>query len=254
MNAADLYRYMEHPALLSAETLPELTQLTVDFPYFHAAIMLYLKNLSIREDVRFGQELKRLAVSVPDRKQLFLLIEGERYGLTAVSAAPVHTPEEKEGGFFLIDSFLATYAPQDAGKAEAALLFGPTAASDYMHWTIGKGLLHENAVEAPRLQHQEWIDSFIASDEKRPPASARKPDDEVLREPSDQGKETDDAYLQLLDESYFTETLARIYVKQHRYEKALQIFKNLRLNYPEKSIYFADQIRFLEKLIINTKK
>jgi hypothetical protein len=26
------------------------------------------------------------------------------------------------------------------------------------------------------------------------------------------------------------------------------------LKYPEKNVYFADQIRFLEKLIINTKK
>ncbi len=57
-----------------------------------------------------------------------------------------------------------------------------------------------------------------------------------------------------LDDSYFTETLAHIYIKQKRYEKALQIIKNLNLKYPEKNIYFADQIRFLEKLIINTKK
>lgn len=57
-----------------------------------------------------------------------------------------------------------------------------------------------------------------------------------------------------LDKSYFTETLARIYVKQKRYDKALQIIKNLSLKYPEKNVYFADQMRFLEKLIINTKK
>ena len=44
------------------------------------------------------------------------------------------------------------------------------------------------------------------------------------------------------------------YVKQKRYDRALQIIKSLSLNYPEKNIYFADQIRFLEKLIINNKK
>ena len=56
-----------------------------------------------------------------------------------------------------------------------------------------------------------------------------------------------------LEDETFTETLAKIYVKQHRYDKALEIIKKLSLNYPKKNAYFADQIRFLEKLIINAK-
>ena len=56
-----------------------------------------------------------------------------------------------------------------------------------------------------------------------------------------------------LDDSYFTETLAKIYIKQRRYGKALEIIRKLNLKYPKKSIYFADQIRFLEKLVINEK-
>ncbi len=56
-----------------------------------------------------------------------------------------------------------------------------------------------------------------------------------------------------VDDSCFTETLAKIYIKQHRYDKALEIIKKLSLNYPKKNAYFADQIRFLEKLIINAK-
>ncbi len=55
------------------------------------------------------------------------------------------------------------------------------------------------------------------------------------------------------EECYFTETLARIYIKQGRYEKALEIIKRLNLNIPKKNAYFADQIRFLEKVIINNK-
>ena len=55
------------------------------------------------------------------------------------------------------------------------------------------------------------------------------------------------------DEGVFTETLARIYIKQGQYSKALEIIKRLNLKYPKKNVYFADQIRFLEKLIINNK-
>ena len=56
------------------------------------------------------------------------------------------------------------------------------------------------------------------------------------------------------DTGYFTETLARIYIKQGRYSKALEIIRRLNLVYPKKNRYFADQIRFLEKLIINNNK
>ena len=37
------------------------------------------------------------------------------------------------------------------------------------------------------------------------------------------------------------------------FDKAMEIIKKLNLKYPKKNAYFADQIRFMEKLIINTK-
>ena len=97
------------------------------------------------------------------------------------------------------------------------------------------------------MKRQDLIDSFIAGD------AVRK---KILPEETsaDVEAEAEDISIKSLDDTYFTETLARIYVKQKRYDRALQIIKSLSLKYPEKNIYFADQIRFLEKLIINTKK
>lgn len=51
-----------------------------------------------------------------------------------------------------------------------------------------------------------------------------------------------------------TESLAKIMVKNGNYRKALEIITQLNLKNPEKSIYFADQIRFLRKLILNQSK
>lgn len=50
-----------------------------------------------------------------------------------------------------------------------------------------------------------------------------------------------------------SESLAKIFIKQGRFERAYEIISNINLNYPEKSRYFADQLRFLEKLIINQR-
>ncbi len=49
-------------------------------------------------------------------------------------------------------------------------------------------------------------------------------------------------------ESLMTETLARIYVEQKNYKKAIQSYKILILKYPEKSGFFADQIKAIKKL------
>lgn len=49
--------------------------------------------------------------------------------------------------------------------------------------------------------------------------------------------------------SSLQETLAKTYIKQGRYQKAFDIISELNLNNPEKSAYFADQLRFLQKII-----
>nr|WP_321226538.1 hypothetical protein [uncultured Psychroserpens sp.] len=45
-----------------------------------------------------------------------------------------------------------------------------------------------------------------------------------------------------------TETLARIYLEQNNYAKAIQSYKILSLKYPEKSGFFADQIKAVKEL------
>ena len=97
------------------------------------------------------------------------------------------------------------------------------------------------------MKGQELIDNFINKDEGN---FNLKENPEFLpqTDPLEKNDEKNN------DEGYFTETLARIYIKQGRYSKALEIIKHLNLIYPKKNAYFADQIRFLEKLIINNNK
>ena len=116
MKAADLYQLMDNTTLLTEETLPRLKQIVDEFPYFQIARMLYLKNLAVLNDIRFSAELKKMAIFIPDRRKLFTLIEGERYGL---QSQPVkeETPA-REDAFSLIDAFLSNREEEEP-KADA---------------------------------------------------------------------------------------------------------------------------------------
>lgn len=255
MKAEDLYTLMDDPSLLNAETLAPLREIVDEYPYFHVARMLYLKNLEVTGDAQFAEELRKTAVYVPDRKKLFALIEGKRYGITFPLVAGAED-DSADGSFSLIDAFLADREGKEGTLSDdGSGQLHPSVSSDYIYWSLSEeDGPKEHEKPSPRLRHQDLIDEFIKNDEAR--ASERRlpaavppqeepplppPSEETENEPSDDG-------------SYFTETLAHIYIKQKRYEKALVIIKNLYLNYPKKNAYFADQIRFLEKLITNTKK
>jgi hypothetical protein len=80
------------------------------------------------------------------------------------------------------------------------------------------------------------IDNFIA---KNPKISPKKP----LIQKGNLAKAQ-----MIQPEALMTETLARIYVEQKNYKKAIQSYKILSLKYPEKSSFFANQIKAVEQL------
>ena len=240
-----IYEWIKHPELLNRDTLYELRTLLAHDPYFQTARLLYLKNLFLLHDITFGEELRRAALYMADRRILFSLVEGERYTLKSLEKP--QTVDEGSGidrTLSLIDAFLSTLPEEPATPGIMALPV--EAATDYTAYLLQEPT-EEKAVpeEAPKMKGQEWIDNFLEKSEEQPLIASMTEEEEDETEKNEPESE---------DESYFTETLAKIYVKQQRYSKALEIITRLNLKYPEKNAYFADQIRFLEKLIINSKQ
>ncbi len=145
----------------------------------------------------------------------------------------------------LLDSFLEGRGEKSDNVAELV-----SVPMDYVSEYLKTSDAHESAGDkAIRSKTEQLLDTFLSSDYKRPDFVPVDGDvqDSLASDDCDSETET-------LDDTYFTETLARIYLKQHRYDKALEIIRSLYLNFPNKSIYFADQIRYLEKLVrINQK-
>nr|WP_321243950.1 hypothetical protein [uncultured Psychroserpens sp.] len=66
--------------------------------------------------------------------------------------------------------------------------------------------------------------------------------------PKELKKTNTDASDKVPHDGLMTETLARIYLEQNNYGKAIQSYKILSLKYPEKSGFFADQIKAVKEL------
>jgi hypothetical protein len=236
---------MKDPSLLTKSTLVELKQMVDEFPYFHAVRMLYLKNLALLDDVRLGKELKRMAVYVPDRMQLFMLIEDGKFNnRRRQRRLPSDRKDHPEDAVKIIDKILSTEVPSTPP---------PAVASDYVNWLeVNAADLSATDETASRLKHQELIDTFIENENKQRGRRMMPADENVNEKKESEDEKTappDGMEKTSLDDSYFTETLARVYINQKRYDKALEIIRALSLKYPKKNVYFADQIRYLEKII-----
>jgi hypothetical protein len=100
--------------------------------------------------------------------------------------------------------------------------------------------LSDTGKKGTRKQLQtDLIDKFIISNPRIEPVREKSNQPvEDLSKPHIEEKET-----------FVTETLARIYVNQGYYSKAIEIYEKLSLKFPEKSSYFAAQIEKVKEFI-----
>ena len=155
-------------------------------------------------------------------------------------------PQDTEGA---IDRFLEKYghsSPEEDALLER-MIFNP--APDYAEM-LARQEQDDMPVEPfDPDSEQGRIDRFIlghhpGSPERREPVKEERP------EP---GQKSRIAKPHPADNSLLSESLANVFIKQGRFKQAYDIICSLNLNYPKKSAYFADQLRFLQKVIANER-
>lgn len=243
--------FIRNPERLNKDTLYQLRELVAQYPYFQAARLLFLQNLFLQHDPSFGEELRRAALYIPDRRVLFRLVEGDSHQPRPVrQPAPASQPTPERQGDrtrLLIDDFLDHVGTETETPSRRKLTIAD-ATTDYAAFLLQmEDAIPQEQPDATTRRRQDLIDDFIEKRPERivlPDKPEYAPEVPMLAD----GQDTP------ADEDYFTETLAKIYIQQGRYEKALEIIRKLHLIYPKKNSYFADQMRFLRKLIINNRK
>ena len=218
-----------------------------DAHYSVLPALLYLKRNGVKgnEDV-----LSRLAVVFPDRLALSLVLGEDSEALRAFY--PPEPEPETPDTVTTIDRFLDNYGKTSPAEVEAIsrAIFNPQ--PDYAD-VLAAQEQQEGGVPADGGDAQDaLISQFIAEQMQMSEQAAQVPITTPIGE--QEKAEIADAAIEnptQNDDSMLTESLAKMYIARHKYSQALEIIERLSLNYPEKSIYFADQIRFLAKLVLN---
>lgn len=244
MDKENFYRFMEDPSMLTDTTAIDLKAVVEAYPYFQTSRLLYTKNLDMINSEHYNEELSRTAVLCADRRKLFYLIYRENY-YKMLDQPKVCPSEAKDRTEELLDSFLSSLGESEIHETKLVDGTLNMVTTDYLSYLDSLGADSPSSESAEhKLEHQNIIDAFI---EKASSSSIFTPHEKM---------EEDEKPIQIAQEEeseFLTETLAKIYIKQKKYTQALTIIKRLSLNFPKKSSYFADQIRFLEFLIKNER-
>ena len=241
MTKSELFNYISDTEKLDGDTLSQLEEVIRQYPYFQTAHLLLAKNRHLVNSAEFEKYLPETAAVCADRKRLFYLINNEKYAAFFKQEQAEH---EQDRTGTLLDSYLTNFSEEENKVHRSEINMVST---DYLTYLekIEEELDDETGDEVdPKLKHHDIIDSFL---EKAETSEALfSPTLEEYTKPTENEPEPEQG-------GFLTETLSRIYIKQKKYEQALAIIQQLSLNFPKKSSYFADQIRFLELLIINEK-
>lgn len=204
----------------------ETEYLCTKYPYFSLPRLWKLKCIRSSDDISFKPSLSANAIYFPNRRYAISLIMLEEIAELEIPAHSLPTKEifqpekpEKELLSFNFETDSDPEAKPVSGNSYSK-------AGDDMGQAEGKS----------KPIRTDLLEKFLENGDK------------VIRADSPVSISGDISKHSVEEnENYITDTLARIYIKQGLFAKAIFAYEKLMLKYPEKSIYFASQIEEIKK-------
>ena len=287
MNVSDFTSLINNPNAVNEKQTLALEKIVAEFPYFQSARALRLKGLYNQDSFRYNYDLKTTAAYTTERSVLFDLITSDYFlainkdaylenvekikaievvsieVISENSASNVRSNALEESILTSIKQFnsveIATEIQNDfeitAQKLEIGkpLIFSKNEKHSFQEWLQLSKInpidrtesdfseKTNRELEAEKNKKLTLIDKFIEENPKIPPLSK-----EAIVKDFSVPIDEDKSYL-------MTETLAKVYLEQKKYQKAIQAYEILILKYPEKSSFFANRISDIKILQQNNK-
>jgi tetratricopeptide (TPR) repeat protein len=282
MNVTDYTFLLNQPETINTVYTDALGNVLNDFPYFQSARALRLKGLFIQNSFKYNYALKVTAAHTTDRSVLFDFITADQF----VTIKNEHH-EDKNGAVMNIEVIDCEIVPhkniqeQQKNALELSILTSIKEASILNTPSKEISTTSESVIElekpfdfSAREKHsfQEWLQlsrvkPIDRNQDNQAKAIAENLEEEERKKkaaiidkfietnpkiaPLKQGSTPAPQFeLNASDNTHLmTETLAKVYLAQKKYQKAIQAYEILILKYPEKSSFFADhitEIKFLQ--------
>ena len=283
MNKKTFISLLARPESISQKNLLGLSEIVEKYPFFQTARALHLKSLKKSNSLLYNDALKLTAAYTADRNILFEYITSNFFIQNEIS----DTIQKQEDSYLKLEVTTEDISEQvskeidqqlktELKKADAILnpdLFhrreksvekltkneitksdleknnpldftkeDSHSFSEWLKLTTAKPIVREETknLSNSKKPNSDLINKFIQENPKL------KPSKSMVKYDNEENLANQITYT---SEALMTETLAKVYLQQNNYQKALQAYKILSLKYPEKSGFFADQIRAINKYI-----
>ena len=283
MNKKTFTSLLARPESISQKNLFGLSEVVEKYPFFQTARALHLKSLKKSNSLLYNDALKLTAAYTADRNILFEYITSNFFIQNEIS----DTIQKQEDSYLKLEVTSEDISEQvskeidqqlktELKKADAILnpdLFhrreksvekltkneitksdleknnpldftkeDSHSFSEWLKLTTAKPIVREETknLSNSKKPNSDLINKFIQENPKL------KPSKSIVKYDNEENLANQITYT---SEALMTETLAKVYLQQNNYQKALQAYKILSLKYPEKSGFFADQIRAINKYI-----
>ena len=272
MNVTDYTYLINKPDAIQEKQTVALEKVLQEFPYFQSARAIQLKGLYYQNGSKYNVSLKITAAHTTDRNVLFEFITSETFtsmqvglydkkaleilDIQVIDSEIIATELKQETKISSIEQSILTSIKQATGiqvneEAKATeeklsigqpLDFSKSEQHSFQEWlqlSRKQPIQREKEIQITSeypLQDEhkrkklQLIDQFIETSPKISPVRHGVTSTVTFESPA-----ADTSFL-------MTETLARVYLEQKKYQKAIQAYEILILKYPEKSSFFADRI------------
>ncbi|MCA0348753.1 MAG: hypothetical protein LCH35_05780 [Bacteroidetes bacterium] len=263
MNLTDYTYLLNKPDAINEKHAESLEKVMDEFPYFQSARVMRLKHLYNQDSYKYNHALKVSAAYTTDRSMLFDFITSDDFvavqkGLYEKKLQELMNIHVVESEIVVVNSGYKSSNPLEQSILSSIQQSNPEESLAIEKLEIGKPLEfskdekhsfeewlqlarfspiiredkeadNDKPISEEKKKKIDLIDKFIETNPKIPAMDKEK--SIAIKE----NREEDTSYL-------MTETLARVYLEQKKYTKAIQAYEILILKYPEKSSFFADRI------------